>query len=70
MELVDVSSSVIARVGFDCQTHTLDVWFHSGRVYRYFMVPAVTYDRLLASESIGGYYNREIRDRFQFVERT
>jgi KTSC domain len=68
MQLVAVSSSAIASVGFDSSTHTLDVRFHSGKNYRYFMVPASVYERMLASDSIGAFFNREIRDKFRFVE--
>jgi hypothetical protein len=70
MQRVALSSSVIASVGFDPSTHTLDVRFHSGKNYRYFMVPASVYEALIRSESIGAFFNREIRDRYRFVEVT
>jgi len=58
MERVTVSSSNIASVGYDDQTSTLEVEFHSGHVYQYFDVPKSIYDGLLSAGSVGQYFNQ------------
>ena len=58
MQRVPVSSSNIASVGYDDNTHTLEVEFHSGHVYQYFDVPKDVYDGLLTAGSVGKYFNQ------------
>ena len=59
-----VSSSCIAEVGYDLSDKTLAVRFLGGREYRYLGVPHETYQALLAADSIGGYFNKEVRDAY------
>jgi hypothetical protein len=59
-----ITSSVIAELGYDRQTSIMDLKFTTGRVYRYFMIPASVFEAFLQSESIGRYFNKEIRDRY------
>ena len=40
----------------------------SRRLYRYFMVLPEVYRSLMSAESIGDYFNRRIRRRYEFVE--
>jgi hypothetical protein len=63
-------SSVLAACTYDETTHTLDVEFTSGRVYRYQMVPRATYEALLQAPSTGRYFNAKIRDRYPSREVT
>jgi hypothetical protein len=65
-----VESSVIASVGYDGDERILEIEFHAGRVYRYFLVPRATFDLLMAADSIGNYFNRAIRPRYRGVEVT
>jgi len=58
---VPVDSSLIRRVTYGSDA-TLTVHFHSGAVYRYFTVPRVVLDALLAAQSKGTYFNRHIRN--------
>ena len=57
-------SSAIDRVDYDLEERCLYVTFRSGRVYRYDGVPFELYERLLAADSTGSFFNRRIRDRF------
>ena len=68
MDTHRVESSVIVALGYDDSSGILEVVFRTGRVYRYFQVPASAYDGLLNAESIGAYFNREIRPRYRGVE--
>jgi hypothetical protein len=65
-----VKSSVIASLGYDRETNVLEVEFHTGRVYQYFLIPPTVYEALKRAESIGAYFNRHIRDRYRCVEVT
>ena len=64
----DVESSVLARIGYDSSLRILQVEFRSGRVYQYFDVPSDVHEALRSAESIGGYFNREIRDKYRTAE--
>ncbi len=66
MRRTRVVSSVIAALGYDSRRNSLDVEFCNGRIYRYFMVPPSAYETLRSAESIGAYFNREIRTRYPF----
>lgn len=63
-----VDSRSIASVGYDRATATLEVEFRSGRVYRYFAVPANVHRRLVEADSIGATFNREVRDAYPVTE--
>jgi len=65
-----VKSSVIAALEYDSETNVLEVEFRTGRLYRYFLIPPKVYEALLHAQSIGEYFNREIRDRYRCVEVT
>ena len=60
-----VDSSSLAAVGYDDATATLEVEFHHGGVYRYFMVPRSAYEALIGAESIGRHFVERIRDRYR-----
>ena len=68
MHRTPVASSVIARLGYDQDTETLEVEFHTGRIYRYVGVPPSVYEALLNAESLGRYFNERIRDHYEFRE--
>lgn len=59
-----VASSNIRSVGYDSQTKTLEVEFHSGGVYQYANVPEVVHNSLLMSNSKGAYFHDHIKDRY------
>jgi hypothetical protein len=65
MQTRPVDSSVIAKVGHDPDTNVLEVHFHNGHVHHYFLVPRWRYDALMSAQSIGAYFNREIRDVYR-----
>jgi len=65
-----IHSSVIVSAGYDPGTNTMDVEFVSGRVYRYFMIPAEMFEALVKADSAGRYFNETIRERFPSQELT
>ena len=64
----EVQSSELRSVGYDISTSLLEAEFHSGEVYQYFDVPAVTVLELLEAQSIGRYFNARIRSKFKFKQ--
>ncbi len=64
------ASSVIANIGYDSRTQTLEVEFHTGRVYQYFAVPAAVVEELRTADSMGRYFNQEIRPHYRSREIT
>jgi hypothetical protein len=61
------STSITAAVYLDKQA-VLEMEFRSGAVYRYFDVPAATYETFLVVESKGAYFNHYIRNRFDYAK--
>ena len=61
-------SSALTDARYDAQTRDLDVWFVSGRRYRYSNVPPQVYDSLLSADSKGVFFNVHIRDKYVYRE--
>jgi len=61
MEYSSVSSSTIAAVGYDAESATLAVRFHSGMEYHYFQVPREVFDGFLAASSCGQYLDQHVK---------
>jgi hypothetical protein len=59
-----VPSTAIESVRYDDAANTLDIVFKTGRVYRYFAVPATVHQELLGADSKGRYFNEVIRPRY------
>mgnify|MGYP001562475787 CR=1 FL=1 len=66
MEMVNVTSSNIAAVGYEAET--LTVRFRNGGEYRYSKVPVGVYAALMAAESKGGYLARFVARKYPFVK--
>ncbi|MEZ5026733.1 MAG: KTSC domain-containing protein [Chitinophagales bacterium] len=61
MERESVQSSMIRSLGYDSNTSTLEVEFNSGAVWQYYDVPESVYYDMRNSDSIGKYFNANIR---------
>lgn len=58
-------STCFSSVGYDIGTETLFVVFRdSGAKYAYDEVPAAVYRALCNAESMGGYYNKNIKGQY------
>ncbi len=64
---VPVDSTLLARVTYHSSKSILDLEFCDGAIYRYFAVPEAIYRGLLAADSKGSYFNRQIRDCFRYA---
>ncbi len=63
-------STAIRAFTYNEATRRLTVIFVSGRRYVYDDVPPDVADAFARAESRGGFFNREIRDRYRFREIT
>ncbi|TYL86104.1 KTSC domain-containing protein [Bradyrhizobium cytisi] len=66
MERIVVNSSNLVSVGYDEDSSTLEVEFKGGAVYRYLNVPSFEYERLMAANSHGAYFNANIKNGYSF----
>ena len=63
-------SNVVRTFSYDASDRRLDVVFTSGRRYSYHDVPAEAFEAMRAAFSKGEFFNRHIRDRFQFTRQA
>ena len=63
-----VTSRNVASVGYDQNTLTLEVEFHSGSVYQYFDVPEAVYQEFMTADSIGRYLNQNIKNTYRYAQ--
>lgn len=68
MNLVPVSSSNIAAIGYDEGSMTLTVEFLSGTLYQYFDVSSQVYQELMAAGSVGTYFSQNIRNNYRYTK--
>lgn len=66
MELKEVVSSNIKKVGYDEEKKDLVVEFSSGTQYAYHNVPKEIYDNLFLAESVGKYVSANVKGKFLF----
>jgi hypothetical protein len=66
MKRIPVESRCLTAVGYDPRRHILELEFHGGGVYQYPSVPAAVHRALLAAESLGAYFNAQIKNRYPF----
>lgn len=64
----NVDSSNIKSIGYNLAKKTLQVTFASKKVYNYSNVPAEIVSNLLFADSIGSYFNANVRESFKFKE--
>jgi hypothetical protein len=62
---VVVDSSSLRSVGYDAATSTLEVEFRNGSVYQYTNVPSELWTRFRHAESIGRFFQENVRDQFE-----
>jgi len=61
-------STAIRRIVYRHEAEALDIEFLTGRVYRYLEVPEHVAVGFARYRSKGGYFNRTMRGRFEFVQ--
>ncbi|NQU99157.1 MAG: KTSC domain-containing protein [Parcubacteria group bacterium] len=66
MERQYVQSSNINSVGYDEESQTLEIKFRSGGTYQYYGVPKSLYIDFINASSIGRYFYRNIKGKFNY----
>jgi hypothetical protein len=70
MPATAVKSTTLTTVAYDTASQMLRLEFRSRAVYCYFGVPPRVHQDLLAANSKGSYFNRNIRGRFPYHRLT
>ncbi len=65
MEMVNVISSNIEKIGYDENTALLVIQFKDGSAYEYYEVPQYEYDGLIGAESHGKYAHQNIYKKYR-----
>ena len=64
VEMQYVSSSAISAIGYDAEEKEMHVQFKSGGLHIYEEVKQATFDALVNADSVGSYFHKHIRDKF------
>lgn len=68
--LTKVESTLIKQVGYDAATQVLTVTFVDQEgTYEYQKVPESVYKELMAAESKGSFFAKNIKGKFEFVKK-
>ncbi len=71
MKREPVESTAIKSIGYNEDKKLLEVEIlETGRIYKYFDVPLEEYMDLLDAKSLGEYYNRVIKEKYEYRELT
>jgi hypothetical protein len=66
MKRTSVSSSNIASIGYEAST--LEIEFNSGSIYQYFDVPEAVFNSIMNASSHGQYFNKHIKNVYQYKQ--
>lgn len=67
-EMIYVDSSNIEAIGYDDDAQELHVRFLWGGYYIYQGVPRQIYDDIMLASSKGSFFNREVKNIYQFAK--
>lgn len=56
-----VQSTNLASVGYELESSTLEIEFHSGGIYQYFQVPSEIYEGIMNAGSKGSFFDLYIK---------
>lgn len=63
-----VESSNLRSVEYDEFLLVLEIEFKSGAVYRYYGVPSEVHDEIINAESVGKYFNANVKSKYNFLK--
>lgn len=64
-EMIEVESSNVRKIGYDEKTKTAYVQFLSGSIYSYKDVPREQFESLKKAASVGSYFYRNFRNKYE-----
>jgi KTSC domain len=68
IEMLPACSTMAAQVGYDYDREILQIEFNNGAVYQYSEVEPELWEDLHDTDSIGSFYNREIKGYYPSVK--
>lgn len=68
MNMIPVSSTNLAAIGYDEGSHTLRVEFQNGGTYDYFDVPEREFEALRSASSHGQYIAQHIKGKYRYAK--
>jgi KTSC domain len=68
IEMLPACSTMAAQVGYDREREILQIEFNSGAVYQYLAVEPEVWEDLQETDSIGSFYNQEIKGYYPAVK--
>jgi hypothetical protein len=63
-----VDSSLLVSVGYDHDRLVLETELTSAAVYQYLDVPESVFQELMSADSLGSYYNKNIRTNYRYIQ--
>lgn len=69
MDVREVESSVISRIGLDRESGILIVKFNSGEIYYYWPVEQESFNQFVNADSKGRFFEKQIREMSQWRKR-
>jgi hypothetical protein len=68
MNMIPVSSTNLAAIGYDEESNTLRVEFRTGGTYDYFDVPEREFEALRTASSHGQYLAQNIKGSYRYAK--
>ena len=56
---------MIASIGYDAKTKTLEIKFNSGMIWQYYDVPKSEFNKMNKADSLGRYFLDSIKDCYE-----
>ncbi len=69
-EVLLIDSKAIKQISYDREKRILLVLFQNGTMYSYWKVHVGTFQRLRNSYSIGKFYNRNIKNKYDYTKQS
>lgn len=63
--MIPVKSSNLVAVGYDAKTKELRVEFKNKKIWEYEDVPKEVVDNLIGAESVGKFFNENIKGKYK-----
>jgi len=63
-------SAVIKSYHYDAASETLEIVYHSGKIYHYLKVPEKVFKEMRSTMVKGIWFNRHIKGKYHFEEVT
>lgn len=64
---IKVNSSALLEIEYNDDKELL-VKFTSSREYVYFDVPKSKFEKMIKSDSVGRFFNKEIKNNYEYIE--